>query len=338
MHPLRGCYWFCTAVILSAVVSHVAVTHHAALARTRVHAPNLEKEVETKLSHTREWKVSETACEGRPVVRFLVYSGLTICAALTVVGSVSPWCAAEYTLPVFNDDTKLGVRDKWVVLIEDFAGRGHGHGHGHGQGHDATTKASVEAMVTLLEAGGALPDVPVLLPKSWSPVQAAWELANLPAEVDGIELRSNEREGFPNGYYPVGQWFLSLVFMIATVAAPIARIVVHWLAWTSTWFGLKDHDTLVSFGVVCGRACGVEVTLLALIVLCARMGEASESLSEKFGGCVDLDDDERQCFTATLRVEHGAWIALGGTLASAVLTWVLGRLHESARAAVVAAA
>ena len=100
--------------------------------------------------------------------------------------------------------------------------------------------------------------------------------------------------------------------MTATVAAPIARIVVHWLAWTSTWFGLKDHDTLVSFGVVCGRACGVEVTLLALIVLCARMGEASESLSEKFGGCVDLDDDERQCFTATLRVEHGAWIALGG--------------------------
>ena len=92
MHPLGGCYWFCTAVILSAVVSHVAVTHHAALARTRVHAPNLEKEEETKLSHTREWKVSETACEGRPVVRFLVYSGLTICAALTVVGSVSPWC------------------------------------------------------------------------------------------------------------------------------------------------------------------------------------------------------------------------------------------------------
>lgn len=120
-------------MILSAVVSHVAVTHHAALARTRVHAPNLEKEEETKLSHTREWTVSETACEGRPVVRFLVYSGLTICAALTVVGSVSPWAAAEYRLPVFNDDTKLGVRDKWVVLIEDFAARGHGHGHGHGQ-------------------------------------------------------------------------------------------------------------------------------------------------------------------------------------------------------------
>ena len=333
MHPLGGCYWFCAAVILSAVVSHVAVTHHAALARTRVNLQNLEKEVVTKLSHTREWKVSETACEGRPVVRFLVYSGLTICAALTVVGSVSPWAAAEYTLPVFNDDTKLGVRDKWVVLIEDFAGRGHGHGHGH----DATTKASVEAMVTLLEAGGALPDVPVLLPKSWSPVQAAWELANLPAG-DGIELRSNDGEGFPNGYYPVGQWFLSVVFMTATVAAPMARIVVHWLAWTSTWFGLKDHDTLVSFGVVCGRACGVEVTLLALIVLCARMGEASESLSEKFGGCVDLDDDERQCFTATLRVEHGAWIALGGTLASAVMTWVLGRLHESARATVAAGA
>ena len=198
MHPLGGCYWFCTAVILSAVVSHVAVTHHAALARTRVHAPNLEKEEETKLSHTREWKVSETACEGRPVVRFLVYSGLTICAALTVVGSVSPWAAAEYRLPVFNDDTKLGVRDKWVVLIEDFAARGHGHGHGHG--HDATTKASVEAMVTLLEAGGALPDVPVLLPKSWSPVQAAWELANLPAEVDGT--RSNERRGFPERVLP----------------------------------------------------------------------------------------------------------------------------------------
>ena len=121
----------------------------------------------------------------------------------------------------------------------------------------------------------------------------------------------------------------------------MARLTVHFLSFTSTWFGLIEHDRLVRFGAACGRFGGVEVTLLALAVMCARMREASEALSERFGACVSLGsggssgEDDVRCFAVTLRLERGAWIALCGACASGVTTWALGRLQENARAAVV---
>ena len=81
----------------------------------------------------------------------------------------------------------------------------------------ATTKASVEAMVTLLDAADELPDVPSIPDKSWSPFDVARDLAFLTA---GDGIRSDDGEGGWGGFDPVGQWFLSGVFLVAVVAAP----------------------------------------------------------------------------------------------------------------------
>lgn len=346
VHPLAGTYWFCAAVVLSAFTSHLAVMHHSHLTRKHVRGPDPGETAVEKRLYT-EWNAAGTVYKKRPTVRFAVYAALGTCAALTVCGAVSPWATARYRLPVFNDDVRMSDRRKWTVVIEDFAVRGNERRIVPiaNDVEVATTKASVEAMVTLLDAADELPDVPSIPDKSWSPFDVARDLAFDATWRDGI--RSDDGEGGWNGFTPVGQWFLSGVFLVAVVAAPMARLTAHWLSFASTWFGLVEHDRLVRFGAACGRFGGVEVTLLALAVMCARMREASEALSERFGGCVSLTggsgygsgdedgDDDVQCFAVTLRLERGAWIALCGACASGATTWALGRLQENARAAVV---
>ena len=339
VHPLAGCYWFCAAVVLSAFTSHLAVTHHVRLANEHVRGPDPGEETVEKRLYT-EWNASGTVYKRRPAVRFAVYAALGTCAALTVCGAVSPWATASYRLPVFDDDVKMSDRRKWTVVIEDFAVRGNERRIVPiaNDVDAATTKASVEAMVTLLDAADELPAVPSIPDKSWSPFDVARDLAFLTA---GDGIRSDDGEGGWGGFNPVGQWFLSGVFLVAVVAAPLAKIVCAFLAFTSTWFGLIEHDRLVRFGAACGRHGAAEVTLLALAVMCARMREASEALSERFGACVSLGsggssgEDDVRCFAVTLRLERGAWIALCGACASGVTTWALGRLQENARAAVV---
>ena len=341
VHPLAGCYWFCAAVVLSALTSHLAVTHHARLANEFVRGPDPGETAVEKRLYT-EWNAAGTVYKRRPAVRFAVYAALGTCAALTVCGAVSPWATARYRLPVFDDDVRMSDRRKWTVVIEDFAVRGNERRIVPiaNDVDAATTRAAVEAMMTLLDAADQLPDVPSIPDKSWSPFDVAFDVAFAPA---GDGIRSDDGEGGRGGFNPVGQWFLSGVFLVAVVAAPLARLVCASLAFTSTWFGLIEHDRLVRFGAACGRFGGVEVTLLALAVMCARMREASEALSERFGGCVSLPggltggsgEDDVRCFAVTLRLERGAWIALCGACASGVTTWALGRLQENARAAVV---
>ena len=329
VRPLAGTYWFCAAVCLSAFASHLAVTHHASLAREHVRGPDPGETAVEKRLYT-EWNVAGTVYKKRPTVRFAVYAALGTCAALTACGAVSPWATARYRLPVFNDDVRLSDRRKWTVAIEDFAVRGVERRIVPiaNDVDAATTKASVEAMVNLLDAAGELPEVPSIPDASWSPFDAARDLA----------FASDDGEGGRGGFDPVGRWFLSGVFLVAVVAAPVARLVTHFLSFTSTWYGLIEHDRMVEFGAACGRFGGVEVTLLALAVVCARMREASEALSERFGGCVSLGgsgEGDAQCFAVTLRLERGAWIALCGACASGVTTWALSRVQENARAAVV---
>ena len=221
MHPLAGTYWFCAAVVLSAFTSHLAVTHHSHLTRKHVRGPDPGETAVEKRLYT-EWNAAGTVYKKRPTVRFAVYAALGTCAALTVCGAVSPWATAKYRLPVFNDDVRMSDRRKWTVVIEDFAVRGNERRIVPiaNDVEVATTKASVEAMVTLLDAADELPDVPSIPDKSWSPFDVARDLAFAPV---GDGIRSDDGEGGWNGFTPVGQWFLSGVFLVAVVAAPMAR-------------------------------------------------------------------------------------------------------------------
>ena len=107
-------------------------------------------------------------------------------------------------LRFFNDDVRMSDRRKWTVVIEDFAVRGNERRIVPiaNDVDAATTKASVEAMVTLLDAADELPAVPSIPDESWSPFDVARDLAFLTA---GDGIRSDDGEGGWDGFNPVGQ-------------------------------------------------------------------------------------------------------------------------------------
>jgi hypothetical protein len=113
-------------------------------------------------------------------------------------------------------------------------------------------------------------------------------------------------------------------------SAPVLRVAAHWIAWTTAWRGVKDHERAMHLSGLCGHFAGTDVTLLALLILSWRMGDTSETFSRKQGGCI-----AGECFRITVKMDAGAHAALFGVSMSCGLAYAMGRLQAQARVAVL---
>lgn len=179
----------------------------------------------------------------------------------------------------------------------------------------------IESALHMLDAAGMLPEPPHLEPKSWSLMDATYDTAFLKNDQAGKVGGSPSR---------TGQMFLAATFAIVTILAPAMRVAMHWISWHASWNGVREHESVMRLSALVGSFAGVDVTLLALLILSWRMEDTSEMFSEKQGGCI-----AGECFRITVKLESGAYWAFVGLLMSCILGYVMGRLQAQARVAVL---